>query len=155
MYIRRFIKEDAKEVSDLIIKTLRQVSIKDYSSDYIENLVQSQSPDDILNFAEKNHLYVMTDGKIIVACGAIGMYLDKKDEACLYKIFVDPAYQKKGLGRKVMEALEKDDYYKNAKRIEVPASLTAVDFYLKLGYKYKNNNKTPDENLLVSLEKYL
>lgn len=35
--IRRFKESDAKEVSDLIARTLREVNIKDYSMKYIEN----------------------------------------------------------------------------------------------------------------------
>ena len=40
MLVRRFEKKDAKEVSKLIIKTLRTTNIKDYSEDYIENGVR-------------------------------------------------------------------------------------------------------------------
>lgn len=40
MKIRKFKDKDAKEVSDLIITTLRTCNIKDYSSEYIENDVQ-------------------------------------------------------------------------------------------------------------------
>ena len=34
-YIRRFSKDDANQVSELIIKTLRTINIKDYSEEYI------------------------------------------------------------------------------------------------------------------------
>lgn len=37
MFVRRFENKDAKEVSDLIVTTLRVTNIKDYSSEYIEN----------------------------------------------------------------------------------------------------------------------
>lgn len=36
-----------------------------------------------------------------------------------------------------METLEQDDYFFRAKRIEIPASITAVKFYKKFGYDYK------------------
>jgi len=35
------------------------------------------------------------------------------------------------IGRKIIETLEKDEYFLRAKRIEVPASITAVPFYKK------------------------
>lgn len=35
--IRKFKESDAKEVSDLIARMLREVNIKDYSMEYIEN----------------------------------------------------------------------------------------------------------------------
>lgn len=42
-YVRRFQTSDADEVSALIIKTLRTINIKDYSAEYIENLVNNMS----------------------------------------------------------------------------------------------------------------
>ena len=41
-----------------------------------------------------------------------------------------------------------------SKRIEIPASVTACDFYKKLGYKYKNRNDRIDEEQLYRLEKF-
>ncbi len=55
MDIRKFQPEDAEEVSALIIKTLRTVNIKDYSSEYIENDVVRLQPKDILKRAEWTH----------------------------------------------------------------------------------------------------
>ena len=52
-----------------------------------------------------------------------------------------------------MEALERDEYFLRAKRIEVPASITARDFYRKLGYSYKNGVASVDEELLYRMEK--
>ncbi len=154
MHIRRFKKEDSKKVSDLIIKTLEKTSIKDYSKAYIENLSEAQSPKDLIELSKTNNFYLGEEDGKIVACGAIGPYKDKKDEACLYKIFIDPAYQKRGYGREIMKTLEKDPYYQKSKRIEVPASISALDFYLKLGYDFKDGGDKLDENLLYGLEKY-
>ncbi len=69
-------------------------------------------------------------------------------------IFVLPKYQGKGIGRKIIENLEQDEYFFRAKRIEVPASITAVNFYRKLGYNYKNGVDRPDEEQIYRLEKF-
>ena len=37
MRVRRFEKTDAEEVSALIVTTLRETNIKDYSAEYMEN----------------------------------------------------------------------------------------------------------------------
>lgn len=154
MKIRKFKEKDAKEVSDLIIRTLKETSIKDYSKAYIENLSKAQSTKALIEFSKTNNFYLGEEDGKIVACGAIGPYKDKKDEACLYKIFIDPAYQKRGYVREIMKTLEKDLYYQKAKRIEVPASISALDFYLKLGYDFKDGGDKLDENLLYGLEKF-
>ena len=58
------------------------------------------------------------------------------------------------VGRAIVETLEKDEFFVRAKRIEIPASITGVPFYLKMGYDYKNGITTPDEEHLIRLEKH-
>ena len=49
---------------------------------------------------------------------------------------------------------EQDELFLRADRIEIPASITAVDFYKKQGYDYKNNVKELDEEGHYRLEKF-
>jgi len=154
MFVRRFENKDAKEVSDLIVTTLRVTNIKDYSSEYIENDVNVLQADNILERASWTHFYVVCDNEKIVGCGAIGPYWGKKDESSLFTIFVLPDYQGKGIGRTIIETLEKDEYFLRAKRVEIPASITGTPFYLKMGYSYKNDITIPDEEGLLRLEKH-
>ena len=74
--------------------------------------------------------------------------------SCFFTIFVHPDYQGKGIGRLIIGTLERDDFYLRAKRIEVPASITAVPFYLKMGYAFKGGVTEPDEEQLLRLEKH-
>lgn len=154
MNIRKFLKKDAEEVSALIITTLRTSNIKDYSSEYIENDVKAFQPENVLQRAKWTHFYIICDDDKIIGCGAIGPYWGKKDESSLFSIFVLPEYQGKGIGRKIIETLEQDEYFLKAKRIEIPASITATPFYIKMGYDYKNGIKEPDSEGLIRLEKF-
>ena len=154
MNIRKIKPEDAEEVSALIIKTLREVSIKDYSSEYVENIVLKSQPNNVLKRASWTHFYVVCDGDRIAGCGAIGPYWDKVDESSLFTVFVLPEYQGRGIGRMIIQTLEKDEFFLRAKRIEIPASVTAVQFYIKMGYTYKNGITEPDEEGLLRLEKH-
>ena len=52
-----------------------------------------------------------------------------------------------------MNTLENDEYFLRAKRIEIPASITGVPFYLKMGYHYKDGISEPDEEHLIRMEK--
>lgn len=76
---------------------------------------------------------MICDEGIIIACGAIGSYWGKEDESSLFNIFVLPEYQGKGIGRKIIETLEQDELFLRAKRVEIPASITACEFYKKWG----------------------
>lgn len=152
--VRRFQKSDADEVSKLIIKTLRTTNIKDYSVEHIENHAKMFTPSGVIERAGWSHFYVICDNDFIIGCGSIAPYCEKEDESCLFTIFVLPEYQGKGVGRKIIETLENDEYFLRAKRIEVPASITACDFYKKLGYTYKNDIDVIDEQQVFHLEKF-
>ena len=154
MHIRKFAETDAKEVSDLIIRTLMISNTKDYPAEMILELTRRMQPEDILERARRTHFYVAEENNVIVGCGAIGPYWDKTDESSLFTIFVLPEYQGRGIGRRIVETLEKDEYALRAKRIEIPASITGLEFYKKLGYDYKDNVTVPDEEGLYRLEKY-
>ena len=41
-----------------------------------------------------------------------------------------------------------------AKRIEIPSSITACEFYRKMGYDFKNGENTIDDEQLYRLEKF-
>lgn len=153
-FVRRFQDSDAAEVSDVIIKTLRTTNVKDYSAEYIENDVKKFTSDGVIERAGWTHFYVICDNVSIVGCGAIGPYWGKEDESSLFNIFVLPEYQGRGVGRKIIEALEKDEYFLRAKRVEIPASITACEFYKKMGYSYKNGIDVIDDEQLFRLEKF-
>ena len=141
MNIRRFASGDAQAVSDVIITTLRISNTRDYPPDMMEELILHMQPEDILQRASWTHFYVAEDKGRIVGCGAIGPYWGKEDESSLFTIFVLPEYQGQGVGRRIVETLEQDEYALRAKRIEIPASITGLPFYQKMGYTFKNGKR--------------
>ena len=152
--IRRFQAGDAEEVSALISKTLRTVNIKDYSEKYIEANVSSHSADVLIERAKHGHMYVVYDNLRIVRCGAIDGYWGSTTESILLTIFVLPEYQGKEIGKLIIRTLEQDEFFLRAKRIEIPASITAVGFYKKMGYDYKNGIAEIDNEQVYRLEKF-
>lgn len=154
MIIRRFENKDAEKVSSLIIHTVRISNIEDYSAELMEELIKHQQAENVLERAGWTHFYVAQDGNEIIGCGAIGPYWGKEDESSLFTIFVLPEYQGKGIGTKIIEILEKDEYFLRSKRIEIPSSITAVNFYRKFGYNYKNGIAEIDEEQIYRLEKF-
>ena len=154
MTIRRFDPRDARAVSDVIITTLRISNTRDYPPAMMEELILHMQPEDILKRASWTHFYVAEDAGRIIGCGAIGPYWGKEDESSLFTIFVLPECQGQGVGRKIVETLERDEFALRAKRIEIPASITGLPFYRKLGYDFKNGNDQLDEEMLYRLEKF-
>ena len=154
MEIRRFMDSDDENVSHLIRQTLRTVNIKDYSKEYIENQVSQITPEFLIWRGKFTHFYLVCDGEKIVGCGAIGPYWEKEDESSLFTIFVHPAYQGRGIGRKIIETLESDEYFIRARRVEIPASITACEFYRKMGYGFKGGARVVDDEGLIRMEKF-
>ena len=152
--IRRFRDADAQAVSEVIVTTIRISNVKDYPPELMEELARTQTPAHVLERAGWTHFYVAEDGARVVGCGAIGPYWGKEDESSLFTIFVHPEYQGRGIGRAIVETLERDAFALRAKRIEIPASATGLAFYQKMGYTFKNGCDAMDEEHLYRLEKF-
>ena len=151
---RRFEKKDAEEVRNLIVRNFLEVNSKDYGMKAMQKLADDYNVDKILQIAGFAHMYVFELEHKIVGVGSISSFWGSKTESILLTIFVLPNYQGKGIGRKIIETLEKDEYFTRANRIEIPASITAVEFYKKMGYGYKNGIEELENGVLYRLEKF-
>ena len=154
MNIRRFTISDAQETAAMIAKTLRISNVKDYTPEMMEECVRSLSSEKLIERAGWLHFYVVENENRIIGCGGIGPYWGKADESSLFTIFVDPECQGKGIGRAIINTLEQDEFYLRAKRVEIPSSITAVNFYKKFGYDHKPGFEEPDEENIYRLEKF-
>ena len=132
-------EQEIGEVVKLIAKTVKTCFKYYYPPKMVNSVLRVMNHDGVKNRASWTHFYVAKIEDKIVGCGAIGPYWNSLTESSLFSIFVDPDYQRQGIGTKIIDALEKDEYYLRAKRIEVPSSVSAIPFYLSLGYRYKNN----------------
>ena len=151
--IRRFRAGDEAAVSEVIRTTLDVSNRRDYTPEFIEERIREYSPERVAASARDAHMYVACDGEAVIGCGAISGYWGSTEESYLSSIFVLPDHQRRGVGRRVMEALEADAYFLRAWRTEAGASLTAVPFYLKLGYAFKAGRNEADVFGVVRMEK--
>jgi len=154
--VRKFLNADAEIVAQLIAKTMRTTNIKDYSIEFIEKDLQSLKANDLIERAKQFHCYVIenSDNSAIIGVGSIGPFWGSKTESSLFNIFVDPEHQGHGLGEMIIDTLEMDEYFLRASRIEIPASKTALPFYQKMGYDFKNGINEIDSEELYRLEKF-
>ncbi len=152
--IRRFEEKEGGEVSKIIERNFGDVNVKGYSKDDMRILASHYKDNKIFHIAKNSHIYVAVLKNKIVGCGAIVSFLGEEDESILLPIFVLPEFQGKGIGKKIMEALEKDEYYIRARRIEVKSSTMACDFYKKMGFNHKYNLKELDKDGNYKLEKF-
>jgi|GEM_PF-218886 len=137
MNVRRFNEKDTKKVVNLIHKTLRTVNIKDYTKNDMEKLCRKITGKMIDERAKHFHCYVITDKDKIVGVRSIGQYWNVPNETSFFNVFADSNCIGKGIGKLIISTLESDEIYKNSIRVEIPASITAVEFYKHMGFGFK------------------
>lgn len=152
--IRKFEKNDADIVSKMICRNFMEINIEDYSKKEMEELAKTYNADKLLQISGYSHMYVACMYNKVVGCGAISSFWGKQEESILLTIFVLPELHSKGIGRKIIETLESDEYFLRAKRIEIPASITACNFYKKMGYDYKDGLKQLNDEGVYTMEKF-
>lgn len=147
-------EEDAEEIVKLIHRNFREVNIRDYGEEAVAELVATHDVNWFKGVAEYAHVYVFWDGDRIVGVGSISSFWGSPTESILLTIFVLPEYHGQGIGSEIIDTLESDALFLRAGRIEIPASITAVEFYRKKGYEYKNGIKELDDEQHYRLEKF-
>ena len=151
----RLIKDgEYKAVADMIARALENSAFaRFYPQGSIEYIKECLDENGVKKRASWTHFYVLENNDEIIACGAIGPYYDSLTESSLFSIFVDSKCQGMGYGKMIVQTLEQDEYFKRAKRIEIPASMSAIPFYRKLGYEHKNGELIYDDGHFA-LEKF-
>jgi GNAT superfamily N-acetyltransferase len=148
MRIRKFRKEDAQKVSNLIRKALVEVNSKDYSRKIITNLCKIYSPKGLMDITKKRDIYVAVEGDKILGTASL-------QGDAIYGVFVNPRYHGKGIGTKLMNYVEKVAKRRGLKSVGLPASLTAYGFYKKLGYKKFREEVTEKAGRVIIMKKKL
>ena len=151
--IRRFVESDVQAVQNIIHRGLREVNGKDYPAELIEEYCNYFTTEKIKSQANSAHTYVALADDKVIGTGSISSYWGSKIESILLTIYVLPEYIGKGVGTAIIRALEQDEYFLRANRIEIPSSITAVKFYEKMGYAPKNGT-IPDAEGIVPMEKF-
>ena len=155
MIIERVKEEEIEEVSRMCRRSAVESMVPFYAPSVVEECVNNAlSPEALKKRMSWTHFYVAKiDGKI-VGCGAIGPFWGSLDESSLFTIYVDPDEQGKGIGRKIIEVLENDEWGKRAKRIQIPAAIPAIPFYKKCGYEHRANKMTFEDGHF-EMEKFM
>src|SRR6056297_1993449 len=118
MIIRQFRDADAKTVSDLIITCLKEINSKYYPQDVIEKIIEQHSPKKIRERAQNQLVLVADQYDEIVGTATINF-----DSNYFGSVFVQPKYQGKGIGKQLMDNLERLVAKKGTKVVKIHASI--------------------------------
>lgn len=151
---RRYREQDAPEIAALVRRNFLEVNVKDYGEEAMEALARQYDAERIRNVASYANTYVFCMEETLVGVGAISSFWGSLTESILLTIFVLPELHGNGIGRFIVRTLEQDEFFLRAERIEIPASVTAAEFYRRMGYNYKNGVKVLDDEGHYRMEKF-
>ena len=171
--IRLAVAADIPILTEVIAASVRIVQAEDYSESQREGALASVYGVDTQLIADGTYFAAEVDG-VIVACGGWSKrktlfgadhyaaredsLLDPaKDAAKIRAFFVHPAWVRKGIGTKVLEACESAAAAAGFRRFEMGATLTGVALYQVRGYRAVETIEVPLANgeslAIVRMEK--
>ncbi|WP_095192481.1 GNAT family N-acetyltransferase [Pseudomonas sp. Irchel 3A7] len=119
---------DAAAINRVVIAALLESNSQDYPPDVIAQVEQSFFPEAITTQITKRRVFVALLGENII--GTAGL-----DSGVVRSVFVDPAHQKGGIGRRLMDVIHTTAASAGIGAVRVPSSITAERFYTALDYQ--------------------
>ena len=138
---------DAAMLSSMIKRTIRTSNSKDYDQQSIDLLCAIFEPEQVVARIRDELIFLCFLGTDLV--GNVGL---KRDY--LRSLFVDPNYQKQGIGKVLVEYMEELAQKNAISGIMLHSSLTAQNFYTALGYDY-SESQMHDEGPFILMRKTL
>lgn len=123
---------------NIIHRCMREVNYKDYTQEQLEKYLAGFTEDWLKDIIETRHYYEVWYQEKIIACGGVSRDLSQEKQSYFTAIFVNPDYRGYGVGRKLIEFLEQDEWCLDSNLIEIPSSKSSHGFYHKCGYEYRS-----------------
>ena len=141
--------DEVEESLALIHLSIRTLSTQSYSPELIEKIVRLyEKPNSLFGT-----IFVAECHSQLVGVAAAQHYLGITGN--INAVFTHPEFIHNGIGRQLVQALEKSAVDNDIKVMTVISSLTAVGFYQTLGYDYRGQTKIQGTIPCVRLEKLL
>jgi len=133
--VRRYKETDLEGVLEMIKKAFLTPALdKVYDPDVKEFWLSEYNEESVKRETESTNFYVALLDDVIVGSGGVK---PDSEMGYIFGVFIDPTIQGKGIGTKIMQALENDEISQKYKKTYLTAALSAGKFYQKLGYTYK------------------
>lgn len=118
---------DAAGISRVIIRALRETNAKDYTPDIIARVELSFSPAAVERLIDQREVFVAEMDNRVVGTASL-------DGQALRTMFVLPDVQGRGIGRLLVQRIERVARERQLGILTVPATVTAEAFYARLGF---------------------
>jgi len=135
LIIRRYKDQDLDKLFDMIGLAFSTPVLDKIYEEHVKAFWLSEySKDRLIEYAQTSNMYVAEYQGEIVGSGGVS---EDDNGAYIFGVFTNPNCQGKGIGLKMMAALEQDEICLRRKKICLTAALSASGFYKKLGYTFK------------------
>ncbi len=132
--IRKFKREDAKEVAKMYRNVVRFVNCRHYKKKHIHVWLSTATVKTFWKKEKGSNRYVATiNGKIV----GVGEFMKDGD---FRRLYVHKDHQGEGIGTALLRRIEKDAHKKGIKHLCLGSSITGKTFYQKHGYKFLKND---------------
>ena len=116
--VRRAEGRDASDISDLIVRALRETNARDYAPEIIVRLEQSFTPSAVEQQIARRDVFVgLVDERIVGTASLEGQVV--------HTVFVSPDVQGRGVGRQLMQAVEAIARERQVAVLNLSSSITA------------------------------
>lgn len=140
--IRPAREDDAADISGVILRALHETNAKDYTDAIIERIAHSFSPDAVRELIGKRAVFVATIGERIVGTASL-------DGSVVRTVFVAPDVQGRGIGKLLMDEIERSARERSIPLLTVPSSVTAETFYAGLGFRTLRESYFGEERTII------
>lgn len=138
---------DVPAISRLVQRAIRQRNAPDYTPEIVERACA--------NFTEERLLARLTERDVFVAeiDGApVGTVSFALANAKLYSLFIDPGFDRQGLGTRLVGFIEAHAVARGVSELRLSAALPARPFYERLGYRATAFEERPEGSTWLMLK---
>jgi ribosomal protein S18 acetylase RimI-like enzyme len=126
--LRKLTVKHHRQALECILRSVEISNAPDYPPSIIEYQLKTHYTKDWINRAMQSRYFLaaLVDDEVVGTGSLDG------DE--IKAVFVDPDHQRRGIGRAIMEELERYGKSKGLQEVRLNATITAFEFYKKLNY---------------------
>lgn len=130
MKIQKARKKDARKISYLIRGTINKINAKDYPKKQLEHELSCYTIKRIKEYIKKGVVFCVFSKERLI--GAVVLNYKEKT---LNSLYLKSKYIGKGIGKRLLEFIEKQAKKKKIKELKLYPTKFAISFYKKQGYK--------------------
>ena len=152
--IQEYDENYVEQISTLITRNLLEINVKDYGVEKVQEMAKDFTVEKLKDaLKNRKKVFVAIKDNEVVGTAGIDVSWYNPDEYYILTVFVKPENHGEGIGRLLIKAIEDYAIHSNFKKLIIPASITAHEFYYKLGYRYKDDQKILNEENMYLMEK--